>query len=211
MNRLPRTIFFARVPAPARFSLPIVALALALTLPLMLAACSPSFNWREVRPANTRLSLLLPCKPDKAQKMVPLGGQPTALNMLGCDAGGATFAVAVADLGDRGDASQVTSVLAVWQNLTLANMKAPLPGAPSAAPSIPPSQPTQKLALKLPGADLQPPAVLLKASGLRADGTRVMGHAAYFSQGAQVFQVVLYADTLSPEVSETFFSSLKFE
>ena len=66
---------------------------------LALAACSPAFNWREVRPENTRFSLLLPCKPDKAQKVVPLGGQATTLSMLGCDADGVTFAVAVADVG----------------------------------------------------------------------------------------------------------------
>ena len=202
--------------ASARFPAPTLVFLLVWTL--VLAACSPTFNWRDVRPEHTRLSLLLPCKPDKAQKMVPLGGQPTALNLLGCDVSGATFAVAVADLGDlgdRADAAQVANVLAVWQNLTLANMKAPLPGAPSASPSealsVSSAQLTQRLMLKVPGADLQPPPVLLKASGRRADGTRVMGHAAYFSQGAQVFQVVLYADKISPEVSETFFSSLKFE
>ncbi len=33
---------------------------------LFLGACNPSLNWREVRPDNTALSLLLPCKPDKA-------------------------------------------------------------------------------------------------------------------------------------------------
>lgn len=168
-----------------------------------LSACSPAFNWRDVRPEGTRLGLLLPCKPDKAQRTVPLGGKPAELRMLGCDAGGATFAVAVADLAD---ASQLADVLVQWQNLTLANMKAlPVGAAAGPAPAI------EVLALKLPGAALQPPAVLVKARGQRADGSAVTGQAAYFSQGSQVFQVVLYADKVTPELSETFFSSLKFE
>ncbi|MEO6016936.1 MAG: hypothetical protein ABIP46_06745 [Polaromonas sp.] len=167
-----------------------------------LQACSPVFNWREVRPDNTRFSLLLPCKPDTAQKTVPLGGRPTALAMLGCDAGGATFAVAVADIGD---ATAAGPVLAQWQALTLANMKAPPPGAPGLAGA------TQVQALKLTGAGIQPPAVLVKAQGQRADGTAVSGQAAYFAQGSQLFQVVVYAGKLAPDVADTFFSSLKFE
>jgi hypothetical protein len=173
---------------------PSVALFLTLGL-LALAACSPAFNWREVRPENTRLSLLLPCKPDKAQKIVPLGGAPTTLFMLGCDAGGATFAVALADLGD---AAKAATVLAQWQSLTLANMKA----APASREALP---------LKLAGATPQAPPTLVKALGQRADGTAVSGQAAYFAQGSQVFQVVLYAANITPEVAETFFSSLKLE
>lgn len=180
---------------------------LALGALSALSACSPALNWRDVRPDNTRLSLLLPCKPDKVQKTVPLGGQPTELRLLGCDADGATFAVAVADLGD---ASKAAAVLLQWQNLTLVNMRAPLPGAKS-APASPTTPATEVVSLKLPGAAAQSPAVLVKASGRRADGSGVIGHAAYFSQGAQVFQVVLYADKLKPEVSEAFFSSLKLE
>ncbi|MFC5522213.1 hypothetical protein ACFPP7_15025 [Polaromonas jejuensis] len=176
--------------------------AAALTALLALAACSPVFNWREVRPDNTRLSLLLPCKPDKAQKVVPLGGQPTVLSMLGCDAGGATFAVAVADLGD---AAKAATVLAQWQSLTLANMKAAPLGAGAGDGA------TQRLALKLPGAAAEPPASLVTAQGQRVDGTPVRGQAAYFAQGSQVFQVVLYAAQIKPEVAETFFSSLKLE
>jgi hypothetical protein len=165
---------------------PVAALLLAVVL---LIACSPTLNWREVRPEGTRLALLLPCKPDKAQKTVPLGGPATPLSMLGCDAGGATFAMAVAQLGD---ASQAATVLAQWQSLTLANMKA---------------GPAQVSPLKIPGTA----AVLVKAQGRRADGAVVEGQAAYFAQGAQAFQVVLYADRIAPEVAETFFSSLKFE
>jgi hypothetical protein len=159
----------------------------------LLSACNPTFNWREVRPDDTRLALLLPCKPDKAEKMVPLGGRPTSLRLLGCDAGGATFAVAVADLGD---AAHVAEVLTQWQALTLANMKA---GAP------------QVTALALKGSAPTPAPVLVKAQGRRADGTAVSGQAAYFSQGTQVFQAVVYADKLSPDVAETYFGSLSFE
>ena len=162
---------------------------------MALAACNPAFNWRDVRLENSRLSLLLPCKPDKAQKTVPLGGQPTELTMTGCEAGGATFAVAVADLGD---AAKAAPVLAQWQALTLANMQAT-------------PQATQIVVLKLPGAASQAPPVLVKAQGRRADGSAVTGQAAYFAQGSQVFQVVLYAGKIPPDVSETFFFSLKFE
>ena len=167
----------------------------ALATLLALAACSPAFNWREVRPENTRLSLLLPCKPDKAQKVVPLGGQATALSMLGCDAGGATFAVAVADLGD---AAKAAPVLALWQDLTLTNMKA-----------VPSSR--QWLPLRIPGASAAPAVSRVLAQGQRIDGTAVTGQAAYFAYGSQVFQVVVYAPQMAPEVAETFFSSLKFE
>ena len=162
---------------------------------LTLAACSPALNWREVRPEGTRLNLLLPCKPDKAQKVVPLGGRATPLAMLGCDADGATFAVAIADVGD---AAQAASVLALWQDLALANMKA----APASR---------QPLPLKVPGASPGTPATRLQAQGQRADGTAISGQAAYFAQGSQLFQVVMYAPNISPEVAETFFSSLKFE
>lgn len=160
-----------------------------------LAACSPDFNWRDARPENTRLSLLLPCKPDKAQKVVPLGGQPTLLSMLGCEAGGTTFAVAVADVGDT---SRAAPLLAQWQSLTLANMKA----APASI---------ERLPLTLAGAQGPTQALRVAAQGRRADGVAVMGQAAYFSQGSQLFQAVLYAPKIAPEVAETFFSSLKFQ
>lgn len=167
----------------------------ALAALLALAGCSPALNWREVRPEGTRLNLLLPCKPDKAQKVVPLGAKPTSLAMLGCDADGATFAVATADVGD---AAQAASVLALWQDLALANMKA----APASR---------QMLPLKVPGASPGTPGTRLQAQGQRADGTAVSTQAAYFAQGSQLFQVVMYAPQIAPEVAETFFSSLKFE
>ncbi len=160
---------------------------------LTLTACSPTFNWREVRPDGTRLTLLLPCKPDKAEKTVSLGGRDTALAMLGCETGGATFAVAVADIGQSATA---TEVLGQWQKLSLAGIKA---GDARTRP------------LKLPGA--AGPVLLVSAEGVRADGAPIRFSAAYFAQGSQVFQAVMLGATPAPpaEALDTFFSSLRFQ
>lgn len=157
-----------------------------------LAACNPTFNWRDVRPEDTRLSLLMPCKPDKAQKAVAMAGQPTELMLLSCDTGGVTFAVAVADVKD---ASRVTATLAQWQSASLANMKA--------------NPVTPGTAFRLAG--LSSGAVMVKATGQRANGQAVSSQAAYFAQDAKVFQAVMYADKITPDAADTFFSGLKFE
>ncbi|MFT4268410.1 MAG: hypothetical protein QM586_14520, partial [Xenophilus sp.] len=69
--------------------LPVVLLACAL----LAAGCDPAFNWREV-PLDDVLTALLPCKPDRASRTLPLGEAQVTLAMVGCEAGGATFAVA---------------------------------------------------------------------------------------------------------------------
>jgi hypothetical protein len=174
-----------------------VPCGLAVAVCVLAAACSPTFNWREVRPDNTALTALLPCKPDKASKTVPLAGRPTELAMLGCETGGATFAIAVADIGDAG---QAADVLARWQAATLANMQAPQSGAGGGTTVAP---------LKLPGAAAA--ATLVTASGKQPGGAAVASRAAYFSQGTQVFQAVIYAPSINSEVAETFFSGLKLQ
>lgn len=170
---------------------------------LALSACSPTFNWRELRPENTRLSLLLPCKAEKAQKTVPMGGAPVELNLQGCDTGDLTFAIASADVKD---AALVPAVLAQWQAATLLNMKAP---APMAAASAGQDAATQVLPLKLAGSSAPP--LLVRALGRQGDGAAVRGQAAYFAQGSQVFQAVIYGKKIPDEIAETFFASLKLE
>ena len=167
---------------------------------LALAGCSPALNWREVRPEASSLRLLLPCKPDRAEKSVPLGGQPALLRLMGCDADGATFAVAVATLALPNGANSA-NLLAQWQSLSLANMGAP-------------AQPAGALPLKIQGwkpvAGMTTPQ-RIRALGKRADGTPVAGEMAFFAQGSEVFQVVVYASKLTPEMADTFFDSLVFE
>lgn len=165
-----------------------------LAVVLLLSACSPTFNWRSVRTEDTGLGLLMPCKPDAAKKILPMGEHLAELKLLSCNAGDATFAVASADLAD---AASTTLVLAQWQVAALANIQ-----ATSSAVSSP---------FKLMGASALPAAVMVKAQGKRPDGVPTNSETVYFAQGSRVFQVVIYAGKIVPEAAQTFFSSLKLE
>ena len=160
---------------------------------LSLAACTPTFNWREVRVEPTQLRAMLPCKPDKASRTVPMAGRDTELQVLGCDTGGATFAVLSGDIVDPLKDGQV---LAQWRAATLANMRGT---GPEGRPFLP------------AGAMALPQSLRVSASGRRADGSKVESQAAYFARGSRVFQAVVYADKVPAEAVETFFSGLRFE
>ena len=159
-----------------------------LSLCLLLLACSPALNWREVRAEGGDLSVLLPCKPDRATKTVPLGGPPTPLAVMGCEAAGAMFAVSAAELGQ---AERSATVVLQWQNLTLSHMRA-------TEPILRPIQ--------VAGAET---AIRVIARGIRPDGQAVEAQAVFFVRGSRIFQAVIYAPRISPEAAETFFASLK--
>ena len=166
---------------------------LILACALLLAACNPTLNWREVRAEPTTLSLLLPCKPDRGARTVPFAGRDTELTMLGCDAGGATFAVAHAEIADPARAPEV---VAQWRAATLANMRGRV---------------TAEQPLPVAGAGAAVPPLRATASGQRANGRAVQSQMAYFAQGRRVYQAVVYADMLASEATDTFFACLRFK
>ena len=75
-------------------------LFVAFGLAWMAAACTPVFNWRDVGFDGTPVGALLPCKPDRGERTVPLAGVPRQMVMAGCEAGGATFTVAVVNVAE---------------------------------------------------------------------------------------------------------------
>jgi hypothetical protein len=164
--------------------------AVAAAWLLAASACSPTFNWRELRVDGTPLQVLLPCKPESATRPVPLAGAgaaPTELHMHSCEAGDLRFAVAWADVGQ---AEQVAPALSAWRAASLQ-------------------------AIRASGADW--PAALAGAEalqGVQAQGTDPQGHAVqtralYFARGSQVFQAAVYGPRLPDEALDAFFSSLQ--
>lgn len=170
-----------------RFFLLVVALS---GFPLF-HGCSPTFNWRDVRPDQTPLSALFPCKPDQGARRVSLGAKEVTMTMLGCHAGAATFTLAYADTKD---VASTGAVLGHWKLATLGTMRAQ---ASSELPFLP------------KGASILPQSVQVQAMGVRPDGTAMAAQAVWFAVGSLVFQAAIYADTISPAVAETYFSGLR--
>jgi hypothetical protein len=162
---------------------------------LALGACQPALNWRESVSDASPLTVLLPCKPDKATREVPMAGQTVALDMLGCDAAGATFAVSHARLADP---MQAGPALAGWRTVVLANMQA---------------TEVVETPFTLPGTLGLPQAVRLRALGRRADGGAVAAQAVWFARvdrgAVDVFHAVVYADRPDDGVANTFFDGLR--
>ena len=158
---------------------------------ILLQACSPSLNWREVRLGGGELKAVLPCKPDQAQRRQSLAGYEIELAMLGCEAGGALYAISVAELGTPAQAQQVQ---AQWQTNLLATLQA---------------QGASRQAYAIRGANAQPEALQLQASGRAADGRALTVQAVWFMRGTRLYHAAVYAERLTAEMSEPFFSGME--
>lgn len=169
----------------------------------VLTACSPALNWRQVTLADAGLVASLPCKPDQAERTIELAGTPVPLHMLGCEAEGATFAVACARLSDPALAG---AALTHWRAAVLAGMQAPQAGehgAPAPSPYLPPG------ALELPQ------SLRVSAQGRNAEGHAIAAQAVWFARvkSAQVHvcHAVLFSVRPDPAAAEPFFAGLQLQ
>jgi len=164
------------------------------TLPLtalLLQACSPTFNWREVRVSETALTAMLPCKPDVVSRAVNMGPVNVEVHMQGCETGKATFAVATALMPPTAPPSN--QMLSQWRAANLLAMQAVNP---------------QVSEQSLPGL-VGPMPQKVWAKGVTAQGQGVESHALYFQQGNRLFYAVILGERVTPDVAETFFSGLQ--
>jgi hypothetical protein len=158
-----------------------------------LAACSPTFDWREARPAGSGAVVMFPCRPQHQQRDVTLAGSVVAMRMDACSAGGANFALATLDAGDP---YRVTPDLVALRTQLLAHL-----GVATA----------EQRPLVLAGATPNPESVRLHAVGKRPDGTLVVADAAFFVKGLTLYQATVLGDDDGPgrEAVDTFFGAIR--
>lgn len=176
------------MPSPSRATSLLLLLAMAT-----LAACSLTFNWREVPIADGGLVALLPCKPGRASRALPLGTESVNVEMAGCEAGGATFAVAHARAAD---AAQAQAWLDAWRAATRAQLAA---------------MPVTESAAVVPRAALQPAPVRLDARGAdaRSPGTQIRWFAQLRAGGVSIYQATVLGTPAQAEAATTFFEGLR--
>jgi hypothetical protein len=166
-------------------------LGAALIALVLLCACSPTLDWREVRPEGSGAVALFPCKPSTDTRMVTLDGAPVRMLLAACRAGDATWALAVADVGDP---ARVAASLTALRSATAANLGAD----------------AQRVgALQVSGMTPNPLAERYRIQGKLPGGEAVTLEAGFFSKGTRVFQATVMGPQVSGEAVANFFDGLK--
>lgn len=162
-----------------------------------LAACTPTYDWRE-QVVEGDLTLWLPCKPHRLSRDVPLAGQTVPMVVYGCEAGGQSWALS--SVGDVEPAA-------------FARVQQALDAALAA-----------NLTSRLDGAGVPAAPGLAQTSGLRShelhghrpDGAAVVVTLWSFARGSRVYQASVMrvepvADAAAAQdARRTFFGALRF-
>lgn len=188
------------LPCAARSSrIPVAVVPIAVVL----AACSPTFNWRDVPLPGSKLQAQMPCKPERAERQVPLTSSGVTLRLLSCEAGGLSFALAWADVPADPTQSHA-QVLDHWQQAGWASLRLPL-SAPSSGPAAAPAGWTA-WAFELPRAQhlrgWQGP-------GRDHQGQLVLARQLYFAYGSTVYQAAVYGSRFDAATVAPFFEALR--
>jgi hypothetical protein len=135
--------------------------------------------------------VLLPCKPDRAQRTVSLAGANLPMDMAGCEADGALFAASHVRVANG---QQALDVLGAWRAASFANMRADRPlELPSKSP--------------VSGVTLQQ----FTANGQRATGEPVQARMAWWVSGSDIFHVAVYAEKLRDDHTDALFNQAKIQ
>lgn len=162
-------------------------------------ACSPTYNWRDVPLDGASLKAQLPCKPERAERQVPLTAAGLRLQLLSCEAGGLTYALAWAHTDPAQPSEPPALLLDRWQQAGWASLRqtvaegAPAPAGWSAWP-LRLAQAQSLRAWQGPGQDHR--------------GQALQARQVYLAHGGVVYQAAVYGPRLPAEAVAPFFEAL---
>lgn len=158
---------------------------------MLLSACSPAFDWRELQPEGSGVSVLFPCKPDRHARPLLLLNQKVTMEMLVCEAGGVTFALSFADTQNP---AAVGASLDELRRVAIGNVTG----------TVVSTQPA-----RVQGMTPNDRAVRVTIEGRLPDGRGVGEQVVVFARGLRVYQASVIGAKLPAETVDTFLASLR--
>ena len=159
-------------------------------LALLLAACGPALDWREMQPPGAHLRLAMPCRPASHQREVPLAGVTVAMTLFACQVEGGTYALSHADLGDPGRVGPALEALLAAAERNVQGHDREL------EPAVVPGMTPQALARRW------------RLAGRLPDGRTVMSQGVVFAHGTRVYQATIVGERIEAEAARHFFEAL---
>lgn len=84
-----------------------------IVLALALSACTPKYDWREVRGTNTPFMVMMPAKPATYTRPVNLDGLQVTMTMTAAEVDDVTFAIGTAELPDAANAPAALNAMKI--------------------------------------------------------------------------------------------------
>lgn len=168
-----------------------------VVLAVLVAGCTPAYNWRQISHEGAPASMLMPCKPERAQRSVPLmgaGAPLVELSMLSCEVQGHRFAWAAVRLSDGAEPAQV---LLAWRRASWAALQQAVPDGEDAPANWTLTHITAPSGVRERWSG---PALNHQAQALQA-------HVQWQQAGGWVHQAAVYAAQPDAEVVNTFLNS----
>ena len=162
-----------------------------LLIAVLLCACSPALNWRQMASAEFGVQALFPCRPASLTRDVPVLQGRSQMVMHACSAAGSTFALSRLTLSDVRD---VTAAIDSLLEAASRNLR---------------TDPGHAQPFEVPGMTPNPHAGRLMFNGRRPDGSAVTEHLLVFARGARVYQASVVGNAPDEAAVSTFFSGLK--
>lgn len=170
----------------------LMSLLFTITMVLNITACTPKFDWREIRNSEAPFIATFPGKPASHSRDIDLDGIEVKLHMLGADVNQISFAIAYAKI-ESGDKDLQTShqqrALSAMQTGMLKNIQAKI------------IQPTP----------IDAPKNTITAIGKTQNGKMIKMIARFTQHGPWVIQAVMLGEekSFTPEIADMFFGSIK--
>jgi hypothetical protein len=170
--------------------------ALATAACILLAGCSPRFDWREVS-SPEGFAVMLPGRPQMVEREIAFEAARIPMSMMSTGVGATMFAVGVARLPPAATADPEVRqrTLARFRDALVSNSSAVM--RRSTAPQLPGAQPLA--------------AEAIEADGLLPDGRNSRLAARFFIVDDRLFQIVALGaeGEIPPEALDTFFTSFR--
>jgi hypothetical protein len=175
-----------------KHSLSSLLAAVSILILMTLTACSPKFDWREVRANDAHAVILMPAKPATLSRPIDLNGTPVTMTMTAAEVDGVSFALGTAELAD---AAKAQAALSAMKTAMVKNINGSIKHE-KALPSTPAN----------PGTTIE-----LEASGIGADGQPRLLLGRFVALDKRVYQAVVIGreKNVSREAADTFLTSFK--
>lgn len=161
-------------------------------------ACSPEYNWRELRFGDDRVMAMLPGKPADDARDIDLDGLKVRMSMHGAQAGGNAFAVAAVRLPSADDALR-ERVLAAMRAQMVRNLGGAERGAE--AQPVPVVDGDGREVARAPG-------LRIEAAG-QAQGKPAVLLGRFFGRGDRAWQAVVIGPDPDREQAKIFLESVR--